>query len=326
MKNIVLTLTVFVSLLYAEENWVRRAAFDIGSGSTKMVVADVDVNSSAIKIIHTQDEKVDYQQDLETSESFSQSVKDAGILALAKLKWIAVQKGATQFRAVATASFRNAKNGSEFAQFISKVLGINVTIISQKEEATLGFYGALAGENLQPQNAVVWDIGAGSMQIATIVDKQYVIYEGKLASVTLANYIVKEIQKKEGNSPNPISQEEKNKAYDYARSVAKNIPQAIKDKIKNKESKILGIGGVHYYSLRPRLKMGDEYGSDALAEALRYNGIGKTDEQIGSKYASTETSNLILVEAFMHELGMKTVKPKKVNMANGVLIHSVMWE
>lgn len=324
MKKIILTLVILVTFLHAEE--VRRAAFDIGSGSTKMVVADINTTTNKITIIHTQDEKIDYQQALEKSESFSSEVKNSGFLALARLKWIALQKGATQFHAVATASFRNAKNGSEFANFISQVLGIHVTIITQKQEAILGFYGALAGEKLQPQNVVVWDIGAGSMQITALKDAQHVIYEGNLASVTFANHIIKKIQKRDSGSPNPISAEEKDKAHEYARGVAKDVPQAIKDKLKDPKTKVLGIGGVHYYSVRGQLKMQDDYGISAFSEALIYHGIGKTDEDIGSKYASTEISNLILVEAFMTELGINVVKPKKVNMANGLLLHHAMWK
>ncbi|BBM82614.1 Ppx/GppA phosphatase family protein [Candidatus Uabimicrobium amorphum] len=324
MKKIILTLVILMAFVHAET--VRRAAFDIGSGSTKMVVADVDTTTNKMTIIYTQDEKVDYQEALEGQDSFSKEIRNLGTLTLATLKWTAIQKGATQFRAVATASFRTAKNGKEFADFISKVLGIHVTIITQEQEAVLGFYGALAGEDVQAQNVVVWDIGAGSMQMIALKDNEHVIYKGNLASVTFANHIIKEIQKKDGNSPNPISSEEKEKAHKYARGVAKNVPQAIKDKLKDGKTHVLGIGGVHYYSIRGQLKMGDKYGISAFSEALVYNGIGKTDADIGSKYASTEISNMILVEAFMAELGINVVKPKKVNMANGVLLHQAMWK
>lgn len=327
MNNIIvciIAITTSISI-WADENWVRRAAFDIGSGSTKMVIADVNTKTSEMKIIHSQDEKVDYQESLENSDVFGEEVKKQAIIAMAKLKYIALQKGATAFNAVATASFRKAKNGKEFATFLTNVFGIPTTIITQRQEAIIGFYGGLVGEKESPQNVVVWDIGAGSMQITMVSGNKHIVYEGKLASVTFAQYLIKEVQKKESNSPNPISHKNMAKGMEYAQSIATQIPQEIKDKLAEDDTKVIGIGGVHYYSIRGQVKMDDVYGLSAIGESIIHS-IGKTDEQIGSKYASTEISNLILASAFMYELGINIVEPKKVSMANGILIHHHMWK
>ena len=100
---LMLTLAFLLSLSqsFAQAQIVRRAMFDIGSGSTKMVVADVDLHTGKIKIIYEQEQPVPYKMDLEqsTNHRFSEKVCNRGTLVLAKMKWQALQQGAKQFAA-----------------------------------------------------------------------------------------------------------------------------------------------------------------------------------------------------------------------------------
>lgn len=310
---------------------VRRAVFDIGSGSTKMLVADVNIKTGAIvKVIHEESEQVSYQLDLDKSKDtrFSQDIRNQGLLALSKLKWIAIQKGATQFAGVATSAFRKAGNGQEFAIFITKVLGIYVHVITQQKEAILGYYAAVLDEE-KKSDCVVWDIGGGSMQIIALVNNKYEIYQGKVASQTLATYIIEKIQNKDVklvNSPNPISQKDYQSALEYVKDEALKLSPALTEKFNNPNTKVLGIGGVHYYSVRVQInKDAKNYTLEELTKTLE-NQLGKTDAQIGGQYASTEVGNLILVKGFMEVLDIKNVKTKKSNIAHGMLFDPSLWK
>lgn len=326
------SLLIFSLSLYAQKSDViRRAFFDIGSGATRMVIADVNIKNPDITIIHEQSEQVAYKLDMEThqKDEFSQEIRDRAILVLARMKWTALEKGATEFLGVATSAFRTAKNGGEFAAFITRVLGIQVIVISQEQESILGFMAAVYKEGKKPQQIVVWDIGGGSMQMTTVDENgQYVIYSGQLASVSFASYIIQNIKGqniRQVNTPNPITEQNLEEAIKYARSAASQVPIAIRNKFQDPDTVVLGIGGVHYYSIRNQVKADKNYNLGDVRVTLSQR-IGKTDEQIGGEYAKTEVSNLALVLAFMEELKIKSVKLKKINMAHGILLHPSSWK
>ena len=316
---------------FGEGQSVRRAIFDIGSGSTKMVVADVDLNTGKIEFVYSHQQPVPYKLDLEQSANnrFSEKVCNQGIAVLARMKWLALQQGASQFAAVATSAFRTAGNGMEFMKLITAVLGIPTRVISQKQEAILGFLGAVTGEAVKPQHIIVWDIGGGSMQITTVnAQGQYMVYYGKLASISFARYIIEKIHRqdiKKIATPNPITAADLSKALDYARSFARQVPETIRRKLQHPKTVILGIGGVHYYSIRNQVKTGRTYDRAGLQKTLEQR-LGKTDQQIGGKYANTEISNLALVLAYFRELGIKSVRVKKINMAHSLLLYHSFWK
>ena len=317
-----------ISLSCQETHVIRRAIFDIGSGTTRMTIADVNAKTGEVTLVHETAEPVSYKLDLESNKNeFSEEIRNKGTLVLAKMKWAALQQGAQEFAAVATSAFRTAQNGSEFAQFITKVLGIRLSIISQEQEGILGFLAAAQKEN--KEKIVVWDIGGGSMQLTTMDGNgKFHVYGGKLASVSFASYIIQTIQKKDISkvkTPNPIAPEEMEKAISHAKSSLGEIPSIVREKLKDPKTVVLGIGGVHYYSIRNQIGMGNTYTVVRLKETLDQR-LGKTDAEIGGEYANTEVSNLGLVLAFMQEMGLESVKTKKVNNTNGMMLYPDLWK
>ena len=69
---------------------------------------------------------------------------------------------------VATAAFRKASNGAKFLHRVRDEIGIKIFIISQEQEATMGFLTACAtsSSELMAQEIVSWDSGGGSFQLA----------------------------------------------------------------------------------------------------------------------------------------------------------------
>ena len=336
----------FSFLIAAERMQVCRAVFDIGSGSTKMAVANVNAKTGKITILWEVSEKVAYKQDLEMrkSQNFSKKIEDRGIAVLARLKYLAKQRGATSFAGVATSAFRTARNAKKFCALIRKSLGIRIAIISQSQEALLGFKAAIYGETY-PKKAIVWDIGGGSLQMTTLIPKKpgkcerqlvpiqkivkkHAVFGGKIGAVSFARYIIEKIQGKDirkKNTPNPISSSEAVKAKNYAKSIARKVPKIIRSRIACKNSEVIGIGGVHYYSIRNQIKAENQYTIEELRRTLKKR-LNMTDQQIGGPYAKTEISNLILVLAFMEELKIKKIRLKRINMASALLLTEKFWK
>ncbi|MCB0392970.1 MAG: hypothetical protein KDD25_00330 [Bdellovibrionales bacterium] len=310
----------------------RRAAFDIGSESTRIKVADVDTcHFKIVKVILDESRKVSYKNDISNSpkKKFSEQIKVSGINALTELKLMAdkLDPKPIEYVGLATSAWRDAINSEEFAERVRKETKISIHVITQKLEAKMGYLGALATTQNASAGAVVWDIGGGSQQIITKSDDDFVVFESQMASVDFKNLVIKNVKMKDPkrvSTPNPISPTQAGKAKALAKGVVKDAPEEIRKAIKENPEQIYGIGGVHYYSIRGQTKTQTEYSSDDVQKAVQAQS-GKSDQQVGGEYASTDVTNLILVQGMMEALGISKVKLAKVNMTDGALVYSAIW-
>lgn len=108
----------------------RRAAFDIGSGSSKMQISDVEISSSQetaviISTLFGQERPVSFGADFIKSidGTLSDSIQEYGLTVIQNLKDEALRQGCTSFSAVATEVFRKATNGN---QYLDKVRALGI--------------------------------------------------------------------------------------------------------------------------------------------------------------------------------------------------------
>ena len=305
-----------------------RAAFDIGSGTTKMKVAKVNICAPInAEIIYRKEIKVPYAENYQ-SGLFNQKIRNAGIIALQQLKNEAINNRAEAFAGVATESFRRAADSAEFFREVKTQTGLSIKLIDQDQEAILGYQAvslALTGKN---DKFVVWDIGGASMQmIFRQQDQKFIIYRGEIASVSFKEKILTQIKQQkpeQHSSPNPIGKENLKKAIELAGAAADAVPEEMKRVIREPDAVIIGIGGVHNESIKKQLQSNGGYTHQELINAVNAR-IEWNDKDIGGHYADTEISNLILVLGFMEKLGINEVIPVNVNLADGVLIDPAFW-
>lgn len=307
---------------------VHRAAFDIGSETTKMKVARIDsCLQKKLKVVYKQEIKVPYAEN-SRSGSLTPQIRNSGIIALTELKNEAINNRAETFAGVATESIRQASDSADFLNEIKAKTGITIKLINQEQEAVLGYVAASSAFAGETEKIIVWDIGGASMQmVLSDKNRKYIIYRGKIASVSFKEEILKHIlQRKPGqhSSPNPIGRENLKKAIEMAESFAGDVPEEIKKAIRKPDTIILGIGGVHNESIKKQLKSRDEYTREEIIKALS-NRIELNDNEIGGYYADTEISNLILVLGFMEKLGVKRIRLVNVNLTDGILIDPSYW-
>jgi exopolyphosphatase/guanosine-5'-triphosphate,3'-diphosphate pyrophosphatase len=78
--------------------------------------------------------------------------------------------GADHVHAVATSAVRDAANGREFARDAEQATGLRVEILSEAEEARLGYVAAINTSTLC--DGAVLELGGGSMQLIGVADRQ----------------------------------------------------------------------------------------------------------------------------------------------------------
>lgn len=152
---------------------VRRAAFDVGSGSTKMQCSDCElyhhletgaIQCDILNSLYGLEVPVQFGADYMRSSdgTLSETIQDEGIRVFSKLKEEAEKLGATEFSAIATEVFRKASNG---ASYINRLMaqGVSVSMLSQQQEAELGYSSVLAtlklSEHVFSEPLCVWDSG-----------------------------------------------------------------------------------------------------------------------------------------------------------------------
>ena len=135
------------------------AVIDVGTNSTNLLVQDTAGNDLA-RIV--------------TTTRLGDSLHDTGLLSAGGIERTlttiqthiatAQQHDAHRIIITGTAACRRARNTQEFISAVQNATGITVEVLSEKDEATFAFRGALSGlpEVLSP--TLVIDIGGGSTE------------------------------------------------------------------------------------------------------------------------------------------------------------------
>lgn len=311
----------------------RRAAFDIGSAAIKCTIADVDIEEGRmVKLVAEESRKVDFAEDMARSydRNFSNEIMDKGLAALRELKTIALDEKAVAFSAVGGSIFDTARNARAYFATIKSETGIPCRFLSKQQASLLSFHAVQQTWRFPKADILVWDIGGDSMEMtARNLDGSLTFYVNKTGSVSFKNIVISKIQNKDivkTPSPNPMSDEQTQLALGLARIHAEtSVPHQLAKRIESGTMNVIGIGGVHYYSI-PELTGGREatYTRDDVEDAIK-KWAGKNDEDFDSEYAQTRYTNLILVLGYMEALGINTVTPLKINQATGLLVTPEFW-
>lgn len=313
--------------LHGGSDFERRAAMDIGSGSIKCVVADVDEGSHIIRrIVKRLHIKADFSDNIapQTGNRIPPAMMAEGISHIRFLQAQARSLGAEAMSAVATEAFRNAENGHAYIKRLSLQTGIPARIIDEQEEAIIGVRSAL-NELGNPQGPLaVWDIGGGSTQITLRHRARTYYHTDRTASVSFKNDIIYDIQSRISHTPNPISERDYRQALQIARDKAAELPEHMRNVIGNGECMIVGIGPVHSLSVLGQLGGKNPYNRIDLQKAINQR-LGLTDWELGGGFAPTDLSNLILVLGYMQELEISEVNVLKVSLAEGLLLSPAYW-
>ena len=142
----------------------RFAAVDIGTNSTRLLIADVGRDGMAD--VERIEEVTGLGRDSTRSGRLTPEGIGRTVLVLAGYGRRIGSAGVTASRAVATAATRDAVNREEFLAAARQALGFRPDVIDGEEEADLCFRGATARHG-DPGRMVVVDIGGGSTEIVT---------------------------------------------------------------------------------------------------------------------------------------------------------------
>ena len=304
----------------------RKAAIDVGSGGTKVLIADIDNKTNQIvHVVVDRSFPVPYQASLEKSSdgTFDSSIQDQGLKTFDQIKDLLNQHQVQKVSAVATEAFRKANNGESFASKILEKTQIPLKIIPQEQEGVIAFNSALASHKNEGKEPIVWDIGTGSFQITRKKGTDYEVFTKGMGSVPFKNYIIENIQGKDSSiisTPNPIPPQEYKKTGRDARWFAKQASSELKAAIKSPNSCILGIGRLFSNSVSP---LASNDGLTIERKGLRTflnNSVNKSDRDMNNPYSSVDVPNCIQVLEVMKALHIKKIDVVNTTSTKGIII------
>ena len=143
---------------------MRAACIDIGSNTTRLLVADRD--AAGLVEVHQERAFTRLGRGLRPGGAIAEEKIDEVVAVVRQQMEVARRHGAAELRGVATAAVRTAANGSALVHAIAGSTGLEVTVLSAAEEARLAFLGAAAMMAASPVGELgVIDVGGGSSEI-----------------------------------------------------------------------------------------------------------------------------------------------------------------
>jgi exopolyphosphatase/guanosine-5'-triphosphate,3'-diphosphate pyrophosphatase len=207
---------------------MRVAVVDIGTNSTRLLIADVDPDSGQLEELVRRSQVTRLGDGVDAQGSLSEAAIERVLARLAGYSAeIEAQKCEANL-AVLTSAVRDAANGADFAARVREDYGLDARVLSGDEEAQLSFLGAMSGRPAPTEPIVVIDVGGGSTE--------FVIGRGHRAGfhVSLPMGVVRMSERHIHTDP-PAPAELQNLALDVREILLQGLPAderaAVKDGI-----------------------------------------------------------------------------------------------
>lgn len=141
------------------------AAIDLGTNSCRLVIATP--TPSSFRIVETFSKITRLGEGIIKDNELSRPAIKRTVGALKVCAGVLAEYAPIyRYRYVATAACRRALNCAEFIEGVKRETGLNIEIISSKEESRLAVVGCIPLLNRSIKRALVFDIGGGSTEIS----------------------------------------------------------------------------------------------------------------------------------------------------------------
>ena len=144
---------------------MRVASVDIGTNSTRLLVADVDPVGAWVERELSRHSRVTrLGAGVDASGRLSEEAQGRVFQTLSEYRAEIDRYDCEGNIAVLTSAVRDAANGREFADRVRDDFGLDARVLEGEQEAQLTFMGAMSGRERSPQATVVIDVGGGSTE------------------------------------------------------------------------------------------------------------------------------------------------------------------
>eukprot|EP00935_MAST-01C_sp_MAST-1C-sp1_P000927 g927.t1 len=339
---------------------VLRAAWDIGSGMTKLQVAEVDLARGSVVSYLMEEEvevlyggefspfiyhlglldflmvnsKADWKANKD-SNALSDSVQLAGLEAVRTLKAKALALGVQESAAVGTEVFRKAANGAEVLEKMRQE-GLLVQLIPQDVEALLGFRTAISAGKHDPSTVLAWDSGGASFQLSyqgANPSEKLKCYLGHFGSTVMGSLLVQDLRNESLQFTdatvvvNPVGVDEVKQMVEHVRAHMPALPDWLQEALAAEATAVVGIGGpTSIFSIACALTQLNPVTVDDVWAAIESN-CGKQEAELAHlPQPKLVLPKMALLYAVMRKLGIaKFHFQSAMGCGPGLLVSPEFW-
>ncbi len=205
---------------------MRVAVVDIGTNSTRLLIADVEQSSGAIEELCRRSQVTRLGDGVDGGGRLSDEASARVFAVLAGYRDEIDAHDCAANLAVLTSAVRDAANGAEFAQRVRDDSGLDARVLQGEEEAQLTFLGAMAGRPAPTEPTVVIDIGGGSTEFVVGVGRSAGFHTSLHAGVV-------RMSERHIHSDPPIPAELQELAADVRRTFLDGLPAEERAPVKH---------------------------------------------------------------------------------------------
>jgi len=158
----------------------RVAVIDIGSNSTRLLVADVE--DGRVSVVARRSTVTRLGRGVDLSGRLAAEAVEAACAAVDPYVATLKELGAEAVDAVATSAVRDAENGAAFIAELRERFDLSARVLDGDEEARLTYLGATS-ETAPEVPTLVIDIGGGSTEMIVGVDREIAFHTSLQAGV-----------------------------------------------------------------------------------------------------------------------------------------------
>lgn len=302
----------------------KVAAFlDMGTNSVRLLVVRVDPGG-VYTVLNQQREVVRLGEGEFQEQMLQPEAMDRAVLVCRKFSDLARSYGVQDFVAVATSATRDAENQAKFLARIEKEAGLEVRVISGREEARLIYLGVSSGVHMGDNSAAFIDIGGGSTEVIVGNQADYSFLDTlKLGAIRLTQMFF--LPGEEG----PVSPARYALICQYARNAAVRTAQrALEHRIDMAFGSSGTIMNLAQVAREMRLKGAAEenrLGRDALAKVRETLCALPLEERrrlpgINPERADIIVAGAAVIETLMDLLSLEEIRVSDRGLRDGMLM------
>ena len=283
------------------------AAIDVGTNAVRLEISRV-LPDGALETLHQERDPIRPGEGVFLSGRMAPEVED-------RLVWTMRRYGAlcrryrARVRAVATSAIREAKNGPDVVRRVRAATGLDLEVVSGREEARLICLGVLQGKPAGARS-ILLDIGGGSTVVATAIGER----PTSLWSVPLGAVRLTQIFGTGGR----VTASRLAALRSFA---AEAFREAMPD-YRRRALPALGSSGTieAVIGLAAQGKRASRGEITAAVEALAAMSVEARRKHFDPRRAEVVVAGAAILEAAMRHLGLATITAVGTGLRNGILV------
>jgi len=208
---------------------VRVAVVDIGTNSTRLLVADVD--GSDVHEVERRTTVTNMGRGVDHTRALCTDAVEDVCTVIADYKSRYEEMGAQRVKAIATSAVRDSANGEAFIAELRERFDLDANLLSGEEEAHLTYRGATAHRRTS-YPTLVFDIGGGSTELIVGTGRE-VGFQTSLQAGTIRQ----SERHLTADPPHPYELE------DLAADIRNQIERAIAEQVDDAPARAIAVAG-----------------------------------------------------------------------------------